>query len=318
LAPFSAVGYYFGKALQEALKVPVGLIGSSWGGSRIERWTPAEAYEKSPLFAAEAEKKPVRINNIDAGLHYNSMIAPLGPFTLKGFIWYQGESNAMIHDARYVEETQLMLDAWRTVFNAPDAPFYYVQIAPFYYTKRKDKLSHTPETMAEFCELQTRCLALPNTGQVIVTDLVDDLTNIHPSYKWEVGRRLALCALAKTYGQSDLVYSGPQYKAMKVKRKYIELIFDHSGGGLTAGQHNSETNTFEAVNDAELTWFEVAGVDGVFHPAKAIINENKVLVCSEKVKKPVQVRFAWNETAMPNLFNKEGLPAVPFRTEKMN
>jgi len=313
LAPFSAVGYYFGKALQEALNVPVGLISSNWGGSRIERWTPVEAYEASPVFAAEAAEKPVRINNIDAGLHYNSMIAPLAPYALKGFIWYQGESNAMIHDTRYVEETQLMLDAWRSAFQQPDAPFYYVQIAPYYYTKRKDKLAHTPETMAEFCELQTKCLSLPGTGQVIVTDLVDNLADIHPSYKWEVGRRLSLVALAKTYGQSDLVCSGPQFKSVTVKKNRIELSFDYVGTGLTAGKHTAETNAFEVVAGEELSWFEVAGKDSVFHQARAVIAGDKVLVFSPEVKKPVQVRFAWNETAMPNLFNKEGLPAVPFR-----
>ncbi|MDP4276607.1 MAG: sialate O-acetylesterase [Bacteroidota bacterium] len=316
LAPFSAAGYYFGKHLQEVLNVPVGLISSNWGGSRIERWTPASAYEQSPLFAAEAARKPVYIDQIDAGLHYNSMIAPLAPYTLRGFIWYQGESNAMIHDANYAEKTQLLLNAWRTAFQNPDAPFYYVQIAPYYYTKRKDKLAHTPETMAEFCELQTKCLSIPGTGQAIVTDLVDDPSNIHPSYKWEVGRRLSLWALARTYGQQGLVYSGPQYKAMKVKGIRLELTFDYVGNGLVAGRHNAETNAFEVVSDAPLTWFEVAGKDGVFHAAVAMIRGDKVLVSCPEVKKPVQVRFAWNETAMPNLFNREGLPAVPFRASK--
>jgi sialate O-acetylesterase len=316
LAPFSAVGYFFGKRIQEELNVPVGLIGSNWGGSRIERWTPASAFEKSPVFAAEAETKPVIINNIDAGLHYNSMIAPLAPYGLKGFIWYQGESNAMIHDSRYVEETQLMLDAWRGVFKNPDAPFYFVQIAPYFYTKRKDKLSHTPETMAEFCELQTKCLSIPGTGQAVVTDLVDDAANIHPSYKWEVGRRLSLLAMADTYGKKDVVYSGPKYKDMTIKKKKIELTFDYVGSGLTAGKRNSETNAFETVSGEDLIWFTIAGEDGVFYPAKAVIEGNKVVVSSPEVKKPKDVRFAWDEKAMPNFFNIEGLPAVPFRTGK--
>jgi sialate O-acetylesterase len=310
LAPFSAIGYYFGKALQESLDVPIGLISSNWGGSRIERWTPASAYEQSPVFADEAKAKPVRIDNIDLGLHYNSMIAPLAPYTLRGFIWYQGESNVMFHDARYVEKTRLLLDAWRQAFNSADAPFYYVQVAPYAYTKRKDKMSHTPQTMAEFCALQTACLALPQTGQVIVTDLVDKLTDIHPSYKWEVGRRLALWALAKTYEQKDVVYSGPQATGMTVKKNKATLRFEHMGGGLTAGRHNPETNAFECV-DENLTWFEVAGKDGVFHDATAVIKGDLVEVYSPEVKRPATVRFAWNEAAMPNLFNKEGLPAVP-------
>ena len=313
LAPFSAVGYFFGKNIQEELDVPVGLISSNWGGSRIERWTPSSAYENSPVFAAEAAEKPVKINGIDAGLHFNSMIAPLGPYTLRGFIWYQGESNAMIHDKRYVEETQLMIDSWRKVFNNPDAPFYFVQIAPYNYSKRKDKLTHTPETMAEFCELQTKCLSIPGTGQAIVTDLVDNPTDIHPSYKWEVGRRLSLLAISGTYGKKDLVYSGPVVKSMKIKKKKVIVDFNHIGTGLTAGKRNSGLNTFETIYNKQLNWFEIAGEDGLYYPADAVISGNEVLVSSDKVKKPQHIRFAWNELAMPDFYNKEGLPATPFR-----
>jgi sialate O-acetylesterase len=317
VAPFSACGYFFGKYLQEALNVPVGLISSNWGGSRIEPWTPEVAYEQSPVFAAEAAIKPMKIDNSSVGTYYNSMIGPLAPYTLKGFIWYQGESNAMFHDARYVEKTEVMLKAWRSAFQVPDAPFLQVQIAPYYYTKRKDKLQHTPQTMAEFCELQTKCLQLPNVGQVVVTDLVDNPADIHPSYKWEVGRRLSLLALAKNYGKQGLVYSGPQFKSLKVKGKKLELSFDHIGSGLTAGKHHEETNVFEPVPEAELTWFEVAAAgDSVFQPAKAVIKSDKVLVSCPNVKKPAQVRFCWDETAMPNFFNKDGLPAVPFRVLK--
>jgi sialate O-acetylesterase len=146
LASFSAIGYYFGNTLQQFLHVPVGLIGSYWGGSRIERWTPASAYEQSPLFAREAAAKPVMIDGIDAGLHYNRTIGPLAPYTLRGFIWYQGESNVMINDARYAEKTKLMLNAWRNAFENEQAPFYYVQVAPYLYTARKEKVAQTPQT----------------------------------------------------------------------------------------------------------------------------------------------------------------------------
>lgn len=317
LSVFSAVGYFFGKQLQESLKVPIGLIASNWGGTRIEPWTPGSAYEKSPVFSAETVVKPYKIDNSPAGDLYNSMIAPLAPYGLKGFIWYQGESNAMFEDARYVEKTQLMLDAWRTVFQNPAAPFYYVQIAPYYYTKRKDKIPHSPQMLPWFWEQQTKCLSLPNTGQVVVTDLVDDLSNIHPSYKWEVGRRLALLALNKTYGKTDLVCAGPQFKSMVVKGSKMELSFENVGSGLTAGQHNPQTNAFETLPETDLTWFEVAAQgDTLFHAAKAVIQNGKVVVSCPEVKKPAQVRFCWNETAMPNFFNKEGLPAVPFRASK--
>lgn len=312
LSVFSAVGYYFGKNLQEALKVPIGLISSNWGGTRIEPWTPASSYAQSLLFSAETKAQPIRIDNSEVGGLYNSMIAPLAPFGLKGFIWYQGESNAMFEDARYVEKTALMLESWRSAFKNPAAPFYYVQIAPYYYSKRKDKIPHTQQMLPWFWELQTKCLALPGTGQIVVTDLVDKLSDIHPSYKWEVGRRLALQALNKTYGKTDLVCDGPQFKSMKAKGKTLELTFDQNK--LTAGQHNAQTNAFEALPSNELTWFEVATQgDTVFHAAKAIIKNGKVLVSCPDVKKPAQVRFAWDETAMPNLFNLEGLPATPFR-----
>jgi len=317
LSVFSACGYYFGKNLQESLKVPIGLISSNWGGTRIEPWTPDSAYEQSPVFTAETVNKPIKIDKSEVGTLYNSMIAPLAPFALKGFIWYQGESNAGVEDSRYVEKTQLMLDAWRSAFKNPTAPFYYVQIAPYYYSKRKVKIKHSLELLPKFCEQQTKCLSIPNTGQVVVTDLVDDLTNIHPSYKWEVGRRLSLLALNKTYGKTDLVCSGPQFKSMKVKGKTLVLTFDNVGSGLTAGQHNTHTNAFEPLPETELTWFEVAAKgDTLFHAAKAIILKDKVIVSCPEVMKPAQLRFCWNETAMPNFFNKEGLPAVPFRISK--
>lgn len=317
LSVFSAVGYYFGKNLQEALKVPIGLISSNWGGTRIEPWTPGSAYEKSPVFSAETAVTPYKIDNSVVGDLYNSMIAPLTPFGLKGFIWYQGESNAMFEDARYVEKTHLMLNAWRSAFQNPTAPFYYVQIAPYYYTKRKDKIPHSAQMLPWFWELQTKCLTLPNTGQVVVTDLVDKLSDIHPSYKWEVGRRLALQALNKTYGKTDLICSGPQFKSMVVKGSKMELTFDNVGTGLTAGQHNAQTNAFEALPEADLTWFEVAAQgDTLFHTAKAVVKNGTVVLTCPDVKKPTQVRFCWDETAMPNFFNKEGLPAVPFRASK--
>jgi len=316
LRPFSACGYFFGKNLAESLNVPVGLIASSWGGSRIEPWTPESSYESSPVFEAEAAQKPMKIDNSRVGQYYQSMIAPLAPFALRGFIWYQGESNAMIHDARYVEKTDLLHKAWQSAFHTPEAPLYFVQIAPYYYTKRKDKLAHTPQTMAEFCALQTQCLSLPNTGQVVVTDLVDKLSDIQPSYKWEVGRRLALQALSKTYGQKELVASGPYFKQMKHSGKKLILTFDEVGSGLTAGTRNQATNAFEPAPKASLTWFEVAASgDTVFHAAKALVKKDKVVVSCPEVSRPAKVRFCWNESAMPNFFNREGLPAVPFQEE---
>jgi sialate O-acetylesterase len=155
-------------------------------------------------------------------------------------------------------------------------------------------------------------MALPGTGQVVVTDLVDNLKDIHPPYKWEVGRRLALWALKNTYHSYNGEYTGPLFQSARRRGDRLELTFIHTGTGLTAGWHDSTDNRFIPVSDARLEWFEVAGNDGVFYPAEARVHHNKVVVYSTAVSQPVMVRFAWNERAMPNFFNSEGLPAVPF------
>lgn len=304
LMPFSAIGYFFGKELNKELNVPIGIISSSWGGSRIEPWTPADAYANSPVFKEDAASEPGKLDGITIGNNFKSMIKPLAPFSIRGFLWYQGESNCMLNETlRYTNKMQVLIDNWRRVWVDQSLPFYYVQIAPYYYTKRKDKLTHTSETLAEFWEAQTKALTVPHTGMAVVTDLVDTLSDIHPSYKWEVSHRLALWALAKNYGRSDLEYSGPMYKQMKINGTTIELEFTHCANGLKSS------------DDKPLTWFTIAGADGRFIPAEAIIQGDKVIVSSKDLASPVNVRFAWDETAMPNLFNKDGLPAVPFRTD---
>lgn len=302
LAQFSAPGYFFGKTLQQQLNVPVGLISSSWGGSRIEPWTPLEAYQNASLFKQETQNGETKIENAVAGEMYEAMIRPLAPFAMKGFIWYQGESNLMFEDARYYAKQKLLIDTWRRVWKDKKMPFYYVQIAPYYYSKRKDKTQHNVEALPWFWEIQTKCMDIKNSGMAVVTDLVDDLSDIHPSYKWEVGRRLALWPLALDYGQRNTVFSGPQYKSKKIVESSIILNFKYVGSGLQC-------------KGDQLTWFEIAGQDGKFVPAEAKIDGNQVVVSAVSVKSPKQVRFGWNETARPNFFNKEGLPALPFRTE---
>jgi sialate O-acetylesterase len=305
LMPFSAIGYFFGKELCQKLNVPIGIISSSWGGSRIEPWTPAEAYNESPVFKEDVTKDPGRLDGIATGTHFRSMVQPLAPFTIRGFLWYQGESNCMLNEtSRYTEKMKLLIDSWRSAWRDAGLPFYYVQIAPYYYTHRKDKFTHTPETLAEFWEAQTATLKIPNTGMIVVSDLVDNLADIHPSYKWEVGRRLSLWALAKEYGQGKLIYSGPMYKQMSIKGDKVEIGFTYGENGLSSSDGQS------------LTWFTIAGPDGKFVPARAVIEGNKVVVSSPEIIAPVAVRFAWDEAAMPNLVNKEGLPAVPFRTDQ--
>lgn len=304
LMAFSTVGYFFGKEINQALNVPIGIISSSWGGTRIEPWTPAESYFVSPYFKNDIAPKTGIIDGIAAGNLYKRMILPLAPFAIRGFLWYQGESNCMLNETtRYTEKMKVLINSWRNVWGKADLPFYYVQIAPFYYTKRKDKMPHTNETLPEFWEAQTNALSIPFTGMAVITDLVDNLAEIHPSYKWEVAKRLSLWALAKDYNKKDLEYSGPIFEKMEVRKNKIKLFFTHTGGKLVYA------------NKLPVTWFSISGEDGVFYPADAVISGANVIVSSQKVSNPVNVRFAWDETAQPNLFNRFGLPALPFRTK---
>ena len=197
---FSAVLYYFGQRLHKDLGVPVGLINSSWGGSPIEAWI------------ASGPK---------GGGMYNGMIAPLEPFAIRGVIWYQGEANVSI-GLKYADKMQALIEGWRKVWGC-DFPFYFVQIAPYAGYKA---------SLPDLWEAQVASLKIPKTGMAVTTDLVADIKNIHPQNKFDVGNRLALWALAKEYGKTDLVYSGPLYKAMKVEGNKIRLSFAHTGGGL--------------------------------------------------------------------------------------
>jgi sialate O-acetylesterase len=178
-----------------------------------------------------------------------------------------------------------------------------VQLAPFLYSGSSggDQV-HTPEALAEFREAQAAALSVPRTGMIVTTDLCDKLDDIHPTYKWEIGRRLALLALKNEYGKK-LVASGPFLKKIHRAGDSLELEFENTGSGLVSRDGKA------------LTWFELAGVDGTFVPAEARISGKKVVVSAAAVTVPSAVRFAWNEAAQPNLFNKEGLPALPFRAK---
>jgi sialate O-acetylesterase len=211
----------------------------------------------------------------------------------------------MIEDqATYPAKFELLVNTWRSLFKDNNLPFYYVQIAPYSYSSRKDKKVHAPTLLPEFWEAQSNSLSLKNTGMAVTTDLVDNFSDIHPSYKWVIGRRLALWALEKDYKIKQLAYSGPMFVSSKRKKNTIVLSFGHTGSGLASS------------DGKPLTWFSIAGKDGKFINANAVIEGNKVIVSSPEIKKPTSVRFAWDEKAQPNLFNKEGLPALPFRTVK--
>lgn len=278
---FSAVAYYFGRELHQELGVPVGLIKAAGNGTLIEAWTPAMPRP------ADGSRAPVYSL-------YNGMIHPFVPFAIRGVIWYQGESNRG-NALRYTGLMERMVGAWRDAWRQEALPFYFVQLAPLDYGPNYgDKIPLLWEAQARAAK------KIPDAGMVVINDLGDG--TLHPKNKRDVGLRLARLALAQTYGRTNLVVSGPTYRAMQVEGQKIRLSFDHVGGGLVAR------------DGQPLSWFTVAGADRRFVPAQATIDGDTVVVWSEQVPEPKAVRFAWDQLAAPNLMNREGLPAGAFRT----
>jgi sialate O-acetylesterase len=251
-------------------------------------------YDNSEKTFANRPHISVAINAYQPTTLYNAMIYPLIPYTIQGVIWYQGEANVG-KAFEYRSLFPALIECWRNVWGEGDFPFYYVQIAPWNYGEE------LPSSSAELREAQLMTLKLPNTGMVVTTDIGNPLT-IHPSDKQEVGRRLALLALSKNYGKDTLVYSGPLYSKLEINGNKITIHFTHTEGGLVA-------------KDGPLTFFEIAGEDQKYIPAYADIKGETIEVWSDKVPKPVAVRFGWSQVANPNLFNGAGLPASPFRTD---
>jgi len=307
---FSAAAYFFGREIHTNLNVPVGLVESSWGGTKIEPWTPPIGFEQVPSLASLATPavSGIKITNTTPTVIYNAMIAPMAGFAIRGALWYQGESNCSggTNDYDYLTYAQKMMalvGGWRAVWDEGDFPFYFVQIAPHKYYGGKIPRVPSAQTLPEFWAIQSyaaRCLR--NSGLVVTTDLADDLNDIHPRNKQDVGHRLALLARNKTYGE-NIVSSGPTFCNMKIKGDRIVLSFNHDNGGLASQ------------DGRPLTWFTIAGADGKFVPAEAVIVGDTVEVSAAGVKDPDAVRFAWDETAQPNFFNGAGLPAEPFRTD---
>ena len=227
--------------------------------------------------------------------------------TMRGIIWYQGESNVIQGDTAIYEDRQAALvSGWREVFGQEDLSFYYVQLAHFTYGKNYSKRNKniTTTSLPLFWEAQAKSMqSITNSGMVVVTDITGDVSNIHPGNKRDVGARLARWALARDYGRKKVVYSGPVYKSMRVAGSKVTLTFEHTGGGL------------RSLDKAPLTEFMVAGEDRAFVSATAKIKGDTVIVWSAEVHNPKAVRFGWRDTALPNFGNKAGLPASPFRTD---
>ncbi len=296
---FSAVGYFFGKKLQQELNVPIGLINANWGGTPAEVWTPKEVVENDPALKEAAGK--VNVTPwwpVNPGDTFNAMIYPLTNFAIAGAIWYQGESNTGTWSS-YQSLLTAMIGAWRQAWQKAmpvgEFPFYYVQIAPF--------AGYGQKNIGAFLrEAQTKSMSYPNTGMVVISDLVDDIKDIHPKNKIDVASRLANWALAETYGKKGIIYKSPMYKSMKAENGKIRIYFDHAENGLMS-------------NGGAPTEFYLAGADKNFLPAAAKIEGSAIVVSHKDIKNPVAVRFGFSNAAMPNLFSKAGLPVNLFRTD---
>ncbi len=307
VASFSAVGYYFGRHLHQELDVPIGLINSSWGGTNVETWTSLEMMRSHPDFSERMQEPAAtalqRLENAPRPndfptLLFNGMIYPIVNYTIKGTIWYQGESNS----ARAYQYRTLfpnLIQDWRNHWSMPDMPFLFVQLANF----RAPAGQPVDDAWAELREAQTMTLAVPYTGMAVAID-IGEAGDIHPKNKQDVGLRLALNALKISYGK-DIVYSGPMYESMQKEGNKIRLRFSSVGGGLELADKYGYAKAFA-----------IAGSDRVFHWAKAGLDGNEVVVYSDKVANPIAVRYAWGTNPDDaNLYNKEGLPASPFRTD---
>ncbi len=291
---FSATAYFFAKKLQATLDVPIGLIVTSWGGSSAEAWTDAPTLE-SFTDAVDQLKRAKNVQQQPSQL-YNGMLHPLIGYTIKGAIWYQGESNRN-RASEYDQLVTAMVTSWREQWNQGDFPFYYVQIAPFNYGK-KTNAAYLRE--AQLHTMQT----LKNSGMAVTLD-IGDANCIHPREKKTVGERLAYWALSKDYGFPHLEATGPIYKSHTIiDGNKISILFDGAPMGI---------NSF----GKELSGFTIAGADKVFHPAYAKIGRPlaQLIVWSPAVAKPVAVRYAFENTPETTLFSTSGLPASSFRTD---
>lgn len=299
VANFSATAYFFGLMLNQQLEnIPIGLIVTSYGGSPIEAFMDETTLKKYNIYSP-GEKMPT-ITNQTATALYNGMIHPLIGYGIKGMIWYQGESNVL----RWEQYAQLFPDLitmLRQKWDIGDFPFYYVQIAPFNYSRARrtgDNLINS----AYLRESQRKTVdKLPNLGMVVAMD-IGDSGCIHPRFKREVGERLALHALANDYKKSGFGFRSPLYKSMEIKNEMAVISFENAPLGLTS-------------YGKTLRHFEIAGDDRVFYPARAIISKGKIEVSSPKVKNPVAVRYGFKDYVQGDLFNIEGLPASSFRTD---
>lgn len=298
----SAAAYHFGRVVQHALGVPVGIIHASFGGTRIEAWMPPDAFADPELAGLEKQSYPAWVKGVQPTELFASMVRPYAPYAVRGFLWYQGETNLMANDtAPYARKQAALTASWRRAWEHPDATFLGVMLPPFVYSTW-EKLECGPDSLAAFREAQRAALSAPGTGFVVINDLVDDVRDIHPVNKRGVGERLARLALHDTYGRRELAARGPAFERIEVAEASAVVTFGHAAKLLTRdGQPPRD--------------FLLAGADRIFRPATAKIDGRRVIISHPEIAAPVAVRYCWDDTARPNLINEAELPAVPFRTD---
>ena len=352
-AGFTAVGFYFAREIHQKTGVPIGIIDANWGGTPIEPWVATEGLALvdalKPQFTAKQEalkayraQLPKALTGLEEWIAqtrgdlasgaptspppaipalpdggwsgmYNAMIAPLVHFPIKGALWYQGESNGGEGDT-YYDKMRALIGGWRQQWGQGDFPFYYVQLASY------QAVSEDPaggNGWAKHRMAQTKSLTIPNTGMAVIIDTVPlaERDDIHPKNKYDVGMRLALGALARDYGQKQVVVSGPIFKALKIEGGKARLAFDYTGTGLMVGKKEGRSPALEN-KGGKLKQFAIAGEDKKWVWADAVIEGNTVSVSSPNVPAPVAVRYAFQMNPDgANLYNREGLPASPFRTD---
>jgi sialate O-acetylesterase len=291
---FSATAYFFGRMVNQALDVPVGLICSSWGGTRIEPWMSEAGIQNFDFVELPDKNKEGEFSQQTPTVLFNAMIAPMVGYGIRGGLWYQGEANRN-QPLEYEKLMQGLIENWRDEWAIGEFPFYFCQIAPFDYGQGGINSAFVRDAQRK------AALNTPNAGMACLMDAGEE-DNIHPGNKKAAGERLAFWALAKTYGMEGIEYSGPEINEMTVEGHMVHLTFTHASNGFTT-------------YGKPLNGFLVAGKDKNFRKANAWITNKGITLFNERIKEPVAVRYAWEDFTIGELFNTEGLPASSFRTD---
>lgn len=299
---FSATAWYFGSLIQKVLNVPVGLIEVSYGGSNVEAWMNAEMLKDFKNISIPTKKEDFKeAPNREPTTLFNGMLSPTIGYGIKGAIWYQGESNRD-RPFEYKDLFKKMVSGWRGLWNQGEFPFYFVQIAPFDYTRYHKNTYLAKYNSAYLREAQWQASKeIPNAAMAVIMD-IGEKDNIHPVDKQKGGSRLAYLALAKTYGMSGFEFESPEFNAMEIKGSTVTVSFNNVPNGITA-------------YNKEVLGFEMAGEDQVFYPAQAVLRSKSVLLSSPQVEKPVAVRYLFKDFTTAEIFSVGGLPLSSFRTD---